>query len=61
MDNLKTKTLAPHLYSQLLNELRDTAVKYQGAQQLRAQLGRTLSKYLQPDHKFTSGGFAPKE
>ncbi|WP_192973932.1 hypothetical protein [Serratia marcescens] len=36
--------LPPHVYRELVNCLRDTAVKYQGAQQLRAQLSRTLTE-----------------
>ncbi|MGP1102023.1 hypothetical protein ACJ8OA_06260 [Serratia sp. CY68630] len=35
-------TLPPHVYRELVNSLRDTAVKYQGTQQLREQLSRTL-------------------
>ncbi|WP_233074358.1 hypothetical protein [Serratia ureilytica] len=37
-------TLPPHVYRELVNCLRDTAVKYQGTQQLREQLSRTLMK-----------------
>ncbi|HEJ7969452.1 TPA: hypothetical protein SMI17_003058 [Serratia marcescens] len=36
-------TLPPHVFRELVNSLRDTAVKYQGAQQLREQLSRTLT------------------
>ncbi len=36
--------LPPHVYRELVNSLRDTAVKYQGTQQLREQLSRTLMK-----------------
>lgn len=35
-------TLPPHAFRELVNSLRDTAVKYQGTQQLREQLSRTL-------------------
>ncbi|HIF6594388.1 hypothetical protein D3I93_02225 [Serratia marcescens] len=35
-------TLPPHVYRELVNSLRDTAVKYQGTQQIREQLSRTL-------------------
>lgn len=53
MEKQQFLTFAPHLYSQLLNDLRDTAVEYQGTQQLRAQLGRTLNKHIKPGHKNT--------
>ncbi|RTF47803.1 hypothetical protein [Serratia marcescens] len=36
-------TLPPHVFRELVNSLRDTAVKYQGTQQLREQLSRTLT------------------
>jgi hypothetical protein len=36
-------TFPPHVYRELVNSLRDTAVKYQGTQQLREQLSRTLT------------------
>ncbi|MEG7328508.1 hypothetical protein [Serratia marcescens] len=35
--------LPAHVYRELVNSLRDTAVKYQGTQQLREQLSRTLT------------------
>lgn len=35
--------LPPHVYRELVNSLRDTAMKYQGMGQLREQLSRTLS------------------
>ncbi len=35
--------LPPHVYRELVNSLRDTAEKYQGTQQLREQLSRTLT------------------
>lgn len=37
-------TLPPHVFRELVNSLRDTAVKYQGTQQLREQLKKTLKK-----------------
>lgn len=37
-------TLPSHVYRELVNSLRDTAVKYQGTQQLREQLSRTLTE-----------------
>ncbi|MFY7121698.1 hypothetical protein ACOTZF_24475 [Enterobacter cloacae complex sp. SHL021] len=40
--------LPPHVYRELVNSLRDTAVKYQGCQQLREQLSRTLQEVIQP-------------
>lgn len=36
--------LPPHVFRELVNSLRDTALKYQGTQQLREQLSRTLMK-----------------
>lgn len=39
----------PHIYAQLLNELRDTALLFKDSQQLRAQLSSTLRKYIVPD------------
>ncbi|WP_269564558.1 hypothetical protein [Kosakonia radicincitans] len=41
-------TLPPHIYRELVNQLRDTAVKYQGCQQLRKQLSETLSTVITP-------------
>jgi hypothetical protein len=35
--------LPPHVFRELVNALRDTAMKYQGMGQLREQLSRTLS------------------
>lgn len=43
-------TLKPHVYRELLNQLRDTAVKYAGCQQLREQLSRTLQYALVADN-----------
>ncbi|AXN57875.1 hypothetical protein [Acinetobacter phage ABPH49] len=43
----ETKThVKPHVFRELVNRLRDTAVKYQGTQQLREQLARTLGETL---------------
>lgn len=39
-------SLKPHVYRELVNQLRDTAVKYAGCQQLREQLSRTLQYAL---------------
>lgn len=41
-------TLPPHIYRELVNQLRDTAVKYQGCQQLREQISATLSTVITP-------------
>lgn len=38
--------LSPHVYRELVNSLRDTAVKYQGCQQLREQISKTLSQVI---------------
>lgn len=38
--------LPPHVYRELVNALRDTAVKYQGCQQLREQISETLSAVI---------------
>lgn len=40
--------LPPHIFRELVNRLRDTAVKYQGCQQLREQLSRTMQEVIQP-------------
>lgn len=40
--------LPPHIYRELVNRLHDTAAKYQGCQQLREQLSRTLQEVIQP-------------
>lgn len=41
-------TLPPHIYRELVNQLRDTAVKYQGCQQLREQISATLRTVITP-------------
>lgn len=38
--------LSPHVYRELVNSLRDTAVNYQGCQQLREQIRKTLSQVI---------------
>ncbi|MCD0238909.1 hypothetical protein LN391_21990, partial [Enterobacter kobei] len=43
-----TYKLPPHTYRELVNRLRDTAVKYHGCQQLREQLSRTLQEVIEP-------------
>lgn len=40
--------LPPHIFRELVNRLRDTAVKYHGCQQLREQLSLTLQEVIQP-------------
>lgn len=42
--------MKPHIYSQLLSELTQTARVYKDTQQLRAQLGEVLSKYIEVEH-----------
>lgn len=42
--------LKPHIYRELVNQLRDTAIKYFGTQQLREQISRTLQLALTPAH-----------
>lgn len=42
-------SLKPHVYRELVNQLRDTAVKYVGCQHLREQLSRTLQYALVAD------------
>ena len=48
MDNNQLYSLPPHVYRELVNSLRDTAVKYAGFQQLREQISETLSSFLVP-------------
>ncbi|EAT3775106.1 hypothetical protein EQ442_22810 [Salmonella enterica] len=43
-------SLKPHVYRELVNQLRDKAVKYAGCQQLREQLSRTLQYALVADN-----------
>lgn len=42
-------SLKPHVYRELVNQLRDTTVKYVGCQHLREQLSRTLQYALVAD------------
>lgn len=51
--------LPPHAYRELVNVLRDTAVKYNGTDQLRERLNTALSKFIEPDHPHTRT--APQE
>ncbi|MDP8798277.1 hypothetical protein QZQ15_09760 [Serratia marcescens] len=43
-------TLPPHVYRELVNSLRDTAVKFSGTEQLRERLNTALSQFIEPDH-----------
>lgn len=43
-------TLPPHVYRELVNSLRDTAVKFSGSEQLRERLNTALSQFIEPDH-----------
>lgn len=45
--------LPPHAYRELVNSLRDTAVKYSGTNQLRERLNTVLSQFIEPDHPHT--------
>lgn len=45
--------LPPHAYRELVNALRDTAVKYSGTDQLRERLNTALSQFIEPDHPHT--------
>ncbi|BEM22081.1 hypothetical protein SME04J_04470 [Serratia marcescens] len=45
--------LPPHLYRELVNSLRDTAVKFSGTEQLRERLNTALSQFIEPDHPHT--------
>ncbi|MGP2953106.1 hypothetical protein ACTVKP_09575 [Serratia bockelmannii] len=42
--------LPPHLYRELVNSIRDTAVKFSGTEQLRERLNTALSQFIEPDH-----------
>lgn len=46
--------LAPHIYRELVNDLRDVALEYHGAEQLRERISRTLSKALTAAHSHLS-------
>lgn len=45
--------LPTHAYRELVNSLRDTAVKYSGTDQLRERLNTALSQFIEPDHPHT--------
>lgn len=45
--------LPPHLYRELVNSLRDTAVRFSGTEQLRERLNTALSQFIEPDHPHT--------
>ncbi|TPW52384.1 hypothetical protein FKD06_07710 [Serratia sp. SRS-8-S-2018] len=45
--------LPPHLYRELVNSLRDTAVKFSDTEQLRERLNTALSQFIEPDHPHT--------
>lgn len=45
--------LPPHVFRELVNSLRDTAVKYSGTDQLRERLNTALSQFIEPDHPHT--------
>lgn len=45
--------LPPHVYRELVNSLRDTAVKFSGTEQLRERLNTALSQFIEPDHPHT--------
>ncbi len=46
-------TLPPHVFRELVNSLRDTAVKYSGTDQLRERLNTALHQFIEPDHPHT--------
>ena len=41
--------MKPHLYRELVNELRDVAKEYAHTQQLRERIAHTLGRYVTPD------------
>ncbi|WP_369606232.1 hypothetical protein [Serratia marcescens] len=45
--------LPPHVYRDLVNSLRDTAVQFSGTEQLRERLNTTLHQFIEPDHPHT--------
>ncbi|HIE7067246.1 TPA: hypothetical protein ACXOGQ_000867 [Serratia marcescens] len=45
--------LPPHVYRELVNSIRDTAVKFSGTEQLRERLNTALSQFIEPDHPHT--------
>ncbi|WP_278810143.1 hypothetical protein [Obesumbacterium proteus] len=46
----QTVQLDPHVYRELVNELRDVALEYHSAQQLRERISRALSKAVTAAH-----------
>ncbi|WP_413789914.1 hypothetical protein [Escherichia coli] len=42
--------IKPHVYRELVNRLRDTAVKYAATQQLRERISYVLDDVITPDH-----------
>lgn len=49
-ENIPTIQLDPHVYRELVNELRDVALEYHSAQQLRERISRALSKAVTAAH-----------
>ncbi|MDP4446819.1 hypothetical protein O3674_30665, partial [Escherichia coli] len=43
--------VAPHIYRELVNALRDIAAVYHGTEQLRERLAHTISYYLSLSHE----------
>ncbi|EJB5693475.1 DUF4406 domain-containing protein [Escherichia coli] len=43
--------VAPHIYRELVNALRDIAAVYHGTEQLRERLAHTISYYLSASHE----------
>lgn len=44
--------VAPHIYRELVNALRDIAAVYHGTEQLRERLAHTISYYLSLSHEY---------
>lgn len=49
-ENIPAIQLDPHVYRELVNELRDVALEYHSAQQLRERISRALSKAVTAAH-----------
>ena len=45
----ENNNMKPHLYRELVNELRDVAKEYAHTQQLRERIAHTLGRYVTPD------------
>lgn len=43
-------TIPPHLYREMINEIRDASKTYGLTQQLRAQIEKVVSKYIEPEN-----------